>query len=244
MDVSTRAVLTAALAALLAVAAFVGELPLAAFAALCTLLFALGWPVLLRLPSPLGSGLVIAIAGLGSVAAVFATRGHPVLRELPIVVALAVLLAFVNELARQDGRRRLVESVTGTVTGILIVCAAAGWVASGRTPGATSLVVTGAVALAFAAGTSAVPLTGWAGAVVTVVSGVVGGGAAGLGMPQLDLLPGIALGLAAGVLMASLRELLERVPTLARKRAAIAAIVLPVAVSGTVVYVVGRVFVG
>lgn len=244
MDVSTRAVTTAVLATAVAAAAFLGELPLAGVAVVLTVLLAVGWPVLLDLPSPLGSGVVVALAGIGAVGVVLATRGEPFLRELPIVVALAIVLAFVNELARQDGRLRLVESVTGTVSGIVVVTTAAGWIASVRTPGGTGLVVGGAVALAIAAGVSAVPLGGWTGALVTMVAAVLAGGAVGLVMPALGLLPGIVLGLAIGILMASLHVLLDRTVARRRRLAALAAIVLPVLVTGVGVYVVGRVLVG
>lgn len=244
MDVSTRAVLTSAAAALVAVAAFLGELPLAGAALVLGLVFAAGWPRLLGLPSPLGAGVVVALGAAGAIMAVTLTRGAPFLRDLPLVLALAVLLAFVNELARQDGRRRLVESVTGTVTGLLVVTAAAGWVASGRTPGGTSLVVAGAVALAVGAAVSAVPLGGWTGAGITTLASVLAGGSVGWVMPNLGLVPGLVLGLATGVLLAALHVLFDGVRALESRWASGAAIVLPVAVSGIIVYVVGRVLVG
>lgn len=244
MDVSTRAVLTAVVAALVGGAGVVAGVPLVAASAVLALVIAVGWPVLLDLPARLGSSVVIALGGVGGVIAVTATRGQPVLRELPIVVALAILLAFVNELARQDGRHRLVESVTGTVTGVLVATAAAGWVASGRTPGGTSLVVSGAVALAVGAAVSAVPLGGWTAAAVTTLAAVIAGGAVGAVMPGTDVLAGGFLGLATGILVAALHALFDRQPALRRRWAALATIVLPVSVSGILVYVVGRVLVG
>lgn len=244
MDVSTRAVLTAVLAALVAGAGVMGEVPLVIVAGLLAVLLAAGWPGLLDLPARLGTSVVVALGGAGAVIAVTATRGTPFLRELPVVVALAILLAFVNELARQDGRLRLVESVTGTVTGVLVATAAAGWVAAVRAPGGTSLVVSGAFALAVAAAVSAVPLGGWTGATVTTVAAVIAGGGAGAVMPQTEAIAGAFLGLATGILIAALHVLFDRLPTLRRRWAAGAAIVLPVSVSGILVYVVGRVLIG
>jgi hypothetical protein len=244
MDVSTRAVCTAAVAALVAAAAFVGEMPLVGVAGTLALVIAIGWPVLLTLPSVLGASMVVALGGVGAVIAVTATVGQPFLRDLPVVVALAVLLAFVNELARQDGRLRLVESVTGTVTGVLVATAAAGWVAAGRAPGGTSLVMSGAVALAAGAAVSAVPFGGWTAAAVTTVASIVGGGAVGAVMPEMGLLPGTLVGLSTGMLVAALHVLFDRLPALRRPLASLAAIVLPVSVSGILVYVVGRVLVG
>jgi hypothetical protein len=253
MEASTRAVLTAVLAALVALVSFAreipafaggGELPVIVTAVLLALVIAAGWPVLLGLPNVLGSSVVIALGGAGAVLAVAATRGQPFLRELPIVVALAVLLAFVNELARQDGRRRLVDSVAGTVTGVLVATASAGWVAADRAVGGTSLVVSGAVALAVAAAVSAVPLGDWVGVAVTTGSAVLAGGAVGFVMSDIDILVGGLLGLATGILIAALHVLFDRMPALRHRLAALTVVVLPVAVSGIMVYVVGRVLVG
>lgn len=252
MEVSTRAVLTAVLAAVMAVTSYVvglpelsgaGELPVVVAAAFLALAIAAGWPILLNLPNLLGSSVVIALGGAGAVVAVAATKGAPWLRELPIVVALAILLAFVNELARQDGRARLVDSVAGTVTGVLVAASSAGWLAAERSVGGTELVVTGAVALAVAAFVSAFPLGSWLGALVTTGAGVAAGVAVGLLSTDVPAAVGPVLGLAMGMLVAALHALFDRLPALRRRTAAFAAVVLPVALAGIVVYVVGRVLV-
>lgn len=253
MEVSTRAVLTAVLAAVMAVTSYLvglpelsgaGELPVVVAGVLLALSVAIGWPVLLNLPNVLGSAVVIALGGSGAVVAVAGTRGAPWLRELPIVVALAILLAFVNELARQDGRARLVDSVAGTVTGVLVATSAAGWLAAERSVGGTSLVVTGAVALAVAAATSAAPLDGWLGGVVTTGAGIATGTAVGMLSPDFPAAVGPVLGMAMGLLVAALHALFDRLPALRRRTAAFTVAVLPVALAGVVVYVVGRVLVG
>lgn len=244
MDVSTRAVLTGGLAAGVAGAAFAGPVPLVAAVGVLTVVLAVGWPVLLDLPNPLGTAVVIALGGLGSVLAVAASTGAPPLRLVPTVVALGVLLAFLAELLRQDGRLRLVESVTGTVTGLLVVAAAAGWVAAVRAPGDSALVITGAAALAVSAAVSAVHLGVRTGALVTTAAGVIAGAAVGSVTPGLSLVPGLALGFATGLLVATLHVLLDGVASLRRPLASVAAMVLPLLVSGILVYVVGRVLVG
>jgi hypothetical protein len=259
MQASTRAVLTALLAALVALAALAQEVPglegvhetaVIVAAAVLALVLAVGWPVLLRLPNPLGSTVVIAIGGVGAVLTVTATHGGDVLRQLPVVVALAILLAFVNELARQDGRHRLVDSVSGTVTGVLVATAAAGWVASARMPGGRYLVVAGAVSLAFAAfvsfvaGISAISHREWAAASATTATGMIAGAAAAAVVPDTAPLVGAFLGLGTGMLVAALDALFHRLPALRKRLASMAAVVLPVAVSGILVYVVGRVLNG
>ncbi|WP_255371936.1 hypothetical protein [Cellulosimicrobium sp. CUA-896] len=105
MDLSTRAVVTACLAAAMAVAAFFGPLPLTLAAGALALAVAVGWPRLLDIPVHGGTRIVIAIAGVGAVAATAVTQGEPALRHLPVVLALSIVLAFVAELLRRDGAR-------------------------------------------------------------------------------------------------------------------------------------------
>jgi hypothetical protein len=259
MHASTRAVLTALLAALVALASLAQQIPgledvdeaaVIGAAIVLALLLAVGWPVLLRLPNPLGSSVVIALGGVGAVLTVAATRGGDVLRQLPVVVALAILLAFVNELARQDGRRRLVDSVSGTVTGVLVATASAGWVASERMVDGTYLVIAGAASLAFAAfasfaaGISALSHREWAVATVTTGTGVLSGAAVAAVVPGTSPLVGAFLGLGTGMMIAALDALFHRLPALRSRLASMAAVVLPVAVAGILVYVVGRVLNG
>lgn len=243
MSDTTRAVLTAAVAAVVAVVGYLGWLPVALAAGALVLVVAVGWPVLLELPTRLGTSVVIGLTGVGAVVTVAATPDAPLLRGLPVVVAGAVLAAFLNELLRQDGRLRLVESVTGTVTGVLVVTAAAGWVGAVRSGGGASLVVAGAVALAVAAAVSASPGGTWVRAVGTTVAAVVAGAAVSTVLPAVDPVAGGVLGLATGVLVAAVHGLLHRSTAFVRRSAATTAVVLPVAVSGIVVYGVGRVLV-
>lgn len=249
MQLSSRAVSTAVLAALVAVAGYLGEtsygeLPLVGVVGALAIAFAFGWPVLVNLPSRPGSTAVIALGGVGAVWAVYRTVGEPLLRDLPVVFAFAILLAFVNELLRGGGRERLVESVSGTVAGTLVAVAAAGWVATQRTVGGEGLVIAGALALAVGSAVAALPLRSWAGAGATTASALAAGALAGLVLPGLDPKAGVLLGLAVGVLVAALRQLFDRLPVLDRFPAALAAIVLPVTVTGILVYVAGRVLVG
>ncbi|MFC8922607.1 hypothetical protein [Cellulosimicrobium sp. NPDC057127] len=244
MDLSTRAVVTACLAAAVAVAAFFGQLPLTVAAGALALAVAVGWPRLLDIPVHGGTRIVIAIAGVGAVAATAATPGEPALRHLPVVLALSIVLAFVAELLRRDGRPRLTESLIGTVSGIVVATSCAGWIATGRTDAGASLVVTCAVALAVASAASALPVGGWVNAGLTLGLAVAAGGAVGYVMPGLDLLSGVWSGVVAGMLVASLHALFDRLPELRGRLGAFSATALPVAVGGTLIFVVGRVIVG
>ena len=254
MQLSTRAVSTAVLAAVVAVAGYfseatvggtvLGDLPLTVVAGLLAVGFAFGWPVLVSLPSRPGSTAVVALGGAGAVVIVHLTAGEPPLRDLPVVFAFSILLAFVNELLRGGGRERLVESVSGTVAGTLVAAAAAGWVATQRTPGGEELVIAGALALAVGSAVAALPLKPWLGAGVTVGSALAAGALAGLALPGFDPLAGGLLGVAVGLLVAALHQLFDRLPVLSRLPASVAAIILPVTVTGILVYVAGRVLVG
>lgn len=252
MVVTTRAVSTAVLAAVLATAGLLSGTvdhgivgyAIAVVAGLQVAALAYGWPVLGRLPQPVGSGAVIALAGFGSVAAVQSTHVPPYLRLLPIVFAFAVLLSFVNELTRRDGRGSLVESVAGTVAGVLLAVSASSWIAASRLNEGAALVVTGASALAAAAAVAALGWRGWSGATATAGAAVVAGGVVGAAVDGLATFAAVVLALAVGVLLAALHVLFDRLRTLRLVPASIAAIVMPVAVSGVIVYGVGRVLVG
>lgn len=249
---SNRAVTTAVLATLVAVAGVLGGVSLAGrdgvvLAALLVLLsgvLALGWPRVAGLPARVGSGVVIGLAGVAAVVVVHVTTTEPLLGDVPAVFAGAVLAAFVAELLRRDGRERLVESLAGTVAGALVPVCAAGWLAAERTAAGDAVVVTGAVALAVGSAITALPLRGWAGAGATLGASVAGGLVAGAALPTVGLLSGALLGAAIGVLVASGDALFDRLPALEHRLAGWAVAVLPVAVTGILVYVVGRVLVG
>lgn len=244
MQLATRAVVTAVLAALLAVAGYVGGLPVAIAAGVLVLVFAVGWPALADLPFRPGSTAVVALGGLAAVVSVHVVDAQPYLRHLPILFATAILLAFVNELLRRDGRERMVESVSGTIAGTLIAVAAAGWVAIGRVSDGEALVVSGALALTVGSAVVALPLGGWLGAIATTAAAGGVGAIGGAVLPGITTLAGLLLGLAVGVLVATLHALFDRLPALESRLPAFAAVTLPVTVTGFLVYVVGRVLVG
>jgi len=249
---SNRAVTTAVLATLVAVAGVLGGVSLAgrdgvvlaALLVVLSVVLALGWPLVAGLPARVGSGLVIGLAGVAAVVVVHVTTTEPLLGDVPAVFAGAVLAAFVAELARRDGRERLVESVAGTVAGALVPVCAAGWLAAERTAAGDAVVVTGAVALAVGSAVTALPVRGWAGAGASLGAAVAGGAVAGAALPAVGLVSGVLLGVGVGVLVAAGDALFDRLPALEQRLAGWAVAVLPVAVTGILVYVVGRVLVG
>lgn len=244
MSVETRSVLTAVLAAVVAVGGYLGVLPLAGVSAALVLVLAIGWPRLAGLPFTPGAGAVVALGGIGSVAAVTFTAAEPYLQHMALVFAGAVVLAFVNELLRRGGRLRLVESVSGTVAGTVLAVCVTGWVATARLAGGKELVVAGALALAL--GSAAVALRGrtWLVYLVTVAAATGGGTLVGAVLPAVQLLAGAVLGFGVGLLVTAMHALFDRFPALSRNLPSLAVIVLPVTVSGVLVYVAGRVLAG
>lgn len=243
MNLSTRAVASACAAAAIAGGAYLGAVPLLVVIAVLVILFAAGWAPLLGLPVPGGTFFVVVLPGLGALAAAQVTVSEPWLSNLPLVVAMGVLLAFINELLRGDGRERLVESLVGGVSGMVVAVSAAGWISAYKTDDGTSLVVLSAASLAAASAASAVRLPGWLALGATIAVSVAAAIGVALVMPDLVWLDGVWTGLVAGMLIGSLLVLFDKLPELRRPRAALAAIVLPIAVGGILVYVVGRLLV-
>ncbi|MDR0482642.1 MAG: hypothetical protein LBH13_05735 [Cellulomonadaceae bacterium] len=237
---SSRAVASAVCAAALAVAAHFSVTWLAAVAVVIVILTALGWARLLDLPNKGGTTVVVAAAGIGAVFVAWQTAGAHIVRFLPVVVAMALVMSFVAEMMRQDGRSRLVESVSGTITGAVVAIAVAGWVATGRTVGGAAIVITAATAVAVAAAIGAIPMArGWVGAVLLLVLAGIAGAAAGHLIPHIDIVTGLVAGLAGGFGVAVIRVLVSRMPGIHKPMTALAAAAVPVSVGGILVFAVG-----
>ncbi|NAZ84287.1 hypothetical protein GTR02_21010 [Kineococcus sp. R8] len=256
MSTSATASTTAALAALVAVAAFAPSGLLTVAVVLVGLLVAVGWSPLLDLPSRRGTAAVVALAAAAAAVTVVlrTATGEDPLTVLPAAAALALLLAFVHQLLRRDGRPRLVESVTGSVTGQSVVVLAAAWVAL---PGTVAGAAFAAVVLSALAASAAVCAVGWPLRVAGPVSLVAGAAAGWLASGLAALLgagdvvsdvrwsvAGVVAGLGAGLLSASWRAHSERLPGVHGLSAALAVAAAPVAMAGAGAYVVGRLLLG
>ncbi|MCA0437956.1 MAG: hypothetical protein LCH98_16010 [Actinobacteria bacterium] len=148
---------TAVLAALASAACALMGAPLgvALVGGLGVLAVVIGWVPLLNLPSPRGTTGVLAVAA--AVLGVTGWLARPVVAgigDLDAVVAalaVAVLATFVHQLARRDGRPRLVESLTSEVSGVLLIAAWASSLPALTRPGALGAVVVVASAVVCAA---------------------------------------------------------------------------------------------
>lgn len=244
MNEAWRAIMIAVVATILAVASYFSLAALVGVVYVLVMAVAIGWPWLIALPAPRSSSAVLALCGFGAVISVVIMDVEPLLKWLPAALGGAVVVAFLHQLLRRDGRPRLVEAVSGMVAGMLVLASAAGWVAAVRTGGGVSLVVIGAVALAAASAAAAVPVRGWFGALITLAAGSLAGGGVGMAMPLLSGRAGLLIGLMAGILIASLRSLFAHLPAAGQRPAVLASIALPVAASGIAIYVIGRVLIG
>lgn len=244
VNLSTRAVATAAAAAAIAGGAYLGPWALLVVLAAFVVLLAFGWAPLLGLPVPGGTFFVVLLPGLGALAVAHATDTEPWMRYLPLVVAMGVLLAFVNELLRGDGRERLVDSLTGGVAGLVVAVSAAGWVSANKLSDGTALVVLCAVSLAVASGLSATRLPQVLRSTLVVIGAIGAGAGVAYALPEIDLAGGLWTGATSGVLIAALGLLFHRLPELRQPRAATAVIVLPVAVGGMLAYIIGQLLIG
>lgn len=233
-----RGVVTATAAAGIGITAF-GDRPLVVGTVLAvSVLFSIGWPSLLGLPARRGAAVVLLLTSAGAVAVVEVTED---VAWAALVLAGSVLAAFVHELARRDGRPRLVESVSGVVSGSVIVVSGVGWLAMGTGDSQLGLVLTGCVTLAAASGIAAAPLRPPYSAVVTIALTSLAGVVMGYLLISVGMTTGVLVGLAAGILIATVHHLFGQFPASGRVWPAIAAGMLPVAVSGLPVYVLGRV---
>lgn len=229
------------LAALVALTAAVGIPLLVAALLLTTVALATGWPKLLGLPTQRGSTSIMALGGTVAVLAVALTPDEPRMRLLPSVLALSVLAAFVHQLLRRDMRPRLVESVTGVLSGVVVVELSAGWVAVAAADGGLEIVLVATCALAAAALASAVPWPQRYTGPLAVVSGAVFGALAAVFLTGPAPVPAAVLGLAAGSVVACLDRLFLNLPTITSRQAGVCVGAAVVAACGAVVYLAARV---
>lgn len=239
-------VATVAFAALVALTAYASPQFVTVAVALAGFVLAWGWPVLLSLPSPRGTTAVLAISTVLTGGAVLVTDRDPFLRWLPAALAVAVIVAFLHQLMRRDGRPRLAESVSASVTGVALV-------AAGSSMAPLPRVLDGAHALAAAMAALAVsalcdPLIGvrWSRRWALFIAMLLGG-AAGLAVAVLAGHPQLWSAALLGILVAAVGHAARRVvavlPAAGTPRAQLAAAASSSLLVGAVVYPFVRYFV-
>jgi hypothetical protein len=235
------------LAGLLTVTAFAGPLLIALALCFAAGIIAWGWAGLLGLPSPRGTTFVLAVGSAGAIGTALATRDDPYLAWMPAALAGSMIVAFLHQLARRDGRPRLVESVAATVTAIAVVVSGASLVSLARTEHGAGVVAIACSAIAVSAVTDLaggsrrlsawlLPLAMLGGGVTAILVGlwlgVTGWGAAAL------------LGVLVAGISHAVRRVLATLPAISIARSQLVSASASVLTCGVVIYLVGRLLLG
>jgi hypothetical protein len=232
-----------AFSGLLAITAFAGPTTVALTVALCAGIIAWGWAGLLGLPSPRGTTLVLALGSVGAIGTALVTRQDPFLAWMPAALAGSMMVAFVHQLARRDGRPRLVESIAATITGIAVIVSGASLIALSRSEHGPWVVAIAAAAMATTAVSDLAGvsrrLSAWLlplGMLVGGVTAILVGhllGASGWGAAAL-------LGVLSAGISHAVRRVLGSLPAISSARSQLVSACASVLTGGVVVYVVGR----
>lgn len=186
-------------------------------------LASVGWVVLLDVPSPRSAAAVLAVGAAAVAATVGLTAGEPMLRWLPATVAVGMILAFVQQLVRRDGRRRLTSGVAGTVAGLALTTCGVTIVPLAARPLGPAFVATAMAALAVGAVVELLarhPRVGAWAVLPVLVCGAVTAGVVGSATAGLNPMTSIGLGMLVASLSYSTRRVLAAVPVCARLRSA------------------------
>ncbi len=233
------AALTLALAGALALAAYAAEGPLVLAVLVVQGLVVWSWYDALDVPGRIGGSVLAGAAAVAADVLLLVRDDTRALTPVTAVLAVAMIGAIVHQLARRGGRERLTESLTATMTLVVLATLGALFIASQQTLGGPALVSLAALSAAVAAGASLLPLpTG-------LVAGIaaVGGLLLGLivaGITDLSVGPALTTGAAAAAtaLAAILFVRRAKQPDLATSAA------LPLLSVAPVAYVLGRILVG
>lgn len=237
-----------ALSGLLTISAFAGTVFVAVAVALAAGVMAWGWSGLLGLPSPRGTAFVLTVGSAAAIGTALATRTDPLLGWMPAALAGSVIVASLHQLARRDGRSRLVESIASTTTAIAIVVSGACLVVLPRTPHGAWVVALAACAMAVSALTDLVgdmpQLSAWLMPLAMLAGGVVAIAiAVALASGEVAWGPAALLGVLAAGVSHAIRRVLAMLPAISASRSQLVSAGASVLTGGVVIYVVGRLFV-
>jgi hypothetical protein len=230
-------------------AALAGALALGAYASSVALLLAVlitqgtiifRWHQSLEVPGALGGAVLAGIAGLGADLLVVLRDDPRPLTGLTGVLGLAVLGAFLHQLARRGDRDRVTASVTATVALVVLTVFAALYLAAAETRGTGALVAVVVLSVLAARLAEQVPVPALHRAALAVLAGAVVGAVGGHLTGDLGVGVGLALGAAAAIATGIASVMTRGLP----RPVATTVAALPLAVAGPVAYVLGRVLIG
>lgn len=209
---------------------------------LLVLTFAIGWPYYLGLPARKTLATLIAVVGLISMLIAQFASGPSLLGWLAPVSAAGVVAVFVVQLIRGTGQSHRLESLFGSVAGIVLATSAAGWVAVPRLSGGDEL-------LAISGGCAVVVLLlsmlSWPDRIVAPL-GLLVGGLVGSLMALMFAGRSLLGPLVTALVVSSVLLAFRRMTTMARPTQSawgqLGLAVAPVLALGAVVYFAGRMF--
>ncbi|QJC21254.1 hypothetical protein [Arcanobacterium buesumense] len=187
----------------LAVGAVFGPYAIALAVAILGAILISGWPNLLYLPNrtiPRTMLTLLAIALL--VTALFGTVEHTA-----IVMAGSVIAAFIAEMFRTDGRKQLIEQLSGGFAGAVVLVAGSLWIHTMRHAQGKDVVIVAAVSLAIVALMHA--FDSWAARVAGFINGIAF--ALGFGyLTELSFEPSLLIGVStAGAYLLTARAVAD-----------------------------------
>ncbi len=230
----------AVLGTMVAVAALAGPTLLAGALLVTVVVMATGWPTLLGLPTQRGSTTVLALCGTAAVLVVALAGGERHrLALLAPVLALSVVATFAHQLLRRDMRPRLVESVAGVVSGVVVIELVAGWLAAAAV--STDLVLAGVAGLVPAALVLALPLPLRVTGALAVLTAVLAAGLASVLLDEVATLPAVVTGALVAVVLAGFDRLFAPVPSVTSRQAGLALGAAAVCCAGAIVYLLSQV---
>jgi hypothetical protein len=192
---------------------------------------------------------VLSVGAAAVIGTATATRVAPFLEWMPAALAGAVIVAFLHQLARSDGRPRLVESIASNITAIAIMVSGSVLVTLPRVQLGPWVVAVACSAVAASALTDLVgasprlsrrsrawllPVGMLTGGVVAVVVGLLGAVSWG---------PAVLLGVMAAGISHAVRRVLAMLPAISGARSQLVSACACVLTTGMVVYVVGWLFI-
>lgn len=206
------------------------------------LVVAVGWPRLVRSPSPWGASVVLAVTALALGVALALRDAEPFLEHVPAALASGIIAMCLHPLVQASARLDLARSLTGTGLGVLVIGGSALMLSTGFAGSSGPPVVAG-ISVAVAALADLVlerPRTSaWMFPVGMLVGGVVGVLAHLVLSGELSAWPAL-LGVTACGTAVALRRVLAQEPAIDGLPGAVAAGVASVLVVAPLVHLVAR----
>ncbi|GAA5227874.1 hypothetical protein GCM10025778_24070 [Paeniglutamicibacter antarcticus] len=185
--------------------------PLVAVSVVLLALFSIGWPRLMKLPSPIPVSVVIFLAGTAATLLGLMQEPGPSLETVAPVVAAGVILVFLTQLVRGTDAQKRLESVAVGISGMLVAAFGSGWVMLGID---SRWHVLGLVAGISMVGAAVPGMLRWPDRIVFplgLVLAVLLGGAASLLDQRIGVLPALVLGAGCGLVVVAVRAMLVSV---------------------------------